>query len=280
MGQKGHGFLKGFVQLISNNYGAGMQFVDFGRSEEARIMINDWVTKNTHGRIEDLIPAGVINTKTRLVVSNAVYFKGLWVTPFKKRNTRQARFTLIGGGRVVVPTMGQVDDFRYAERPGCKALEMPYKECDIAMLVLLPTDPAGLSGLEKSLTLDEVNRCIANLATHKVSLQLPKAKMLESLSLARTLNAMGMPHGFAKADFSGMDGAKDLFISDVLHKALVNIDEEGTEAAAATAVPVAAAEGFGEEIKEFIADHPFIFLIRERQSGAILFMGRMMSPRS
>jgi len=277
-GQKGHGFLKSFLQLVSENYGAGMEFVDFGRSEEARAKINDWTAKKTQDRIKDLIPAGAINADTRLVLTNAVYFKGLWVAPFKKRDTRQARFKLMGGQSVVVPTMCQGEDFRYGDRPGYQAIEMPYKGCDIAMLVLLPTDPAGLPGLEKALTLDEVDKCVAGLATRTVALQLPKAHMLQRFSLAKTLGAMGMPNAFADADFSGMDGAKDLFISEVLHKAFVNVDEEGTEAAAATSVMMALGEAPMEEIKQFIADHPFIFLIRERQSGAILFMGRVMNP--
>ena len=280
-GQKGHEFLKGFVDLTKEDYGAGLQLVDFGRSEEARKLINDWVSENTERKIQGLIPAGILTRDTRLVLTNAVYFKGAWVSQFDESATADKPFTLLSGEKVSVPMMSQTKDFRYAEGAGFSVLDMPYKGCDIAMTIFLPVDPAGVSDFESTLSVDEIEGCVTRLEMRKVIVAIPKARMTQEFSLADTLAAMGMKTAFSDgADFSGMDGKKDLSISAVLHKSFVDIDERGTEAAAATGVVVGVTSmPVAEEPKRFIADHPFVFLIRDTKTGAIIFIGRMMDPK-
>ena len=280
-GQEGFRFLDEFLGLLKRNYGAGLRQVDFARAtEKARQTINRWIEKETRDKIKDLIKPGVLNADTRLVLTNAIYFKGTWQHQFKKRATADQPFTLQNGDEVRAPMMTQTERFRYFETPALQALEMTYRGNRLSMIVLLPRKKDGLPDLEKALDAKSPRGWIAGLKSRRVEVSLPKFTTTSEFGLADTLKAMGMADAFApmKADFSDMTGKRDLFISAVIHKAFVDVNEEGTEAAAATGV-VMAVEAEPERPVIFRADHPFLFLIRDRRSGSILFMGRIMDPR-
>ncbi len=281
-GQKGCGFLKEFLTLTKKNYGARLKEVDFinpAVREKARKKINRWVEKKTNKKIKDLIQPGVLNQLTRLVLTNAIYFKGDWAIEFDKKNTSDAPFMISADKKVIVPMMHLKDKFKYAETNDLQILELLYKNKDLSMIVLLPKKADGLVQLEKSLTLKNLNDWLGRLRKQEVPVYLPKFKMtFGPLELKDILKSMGMKDAFSMAaDFSGMDGTKMLFISNVLHKAFVAVDEKGTEAAAATAVVVTLKEETMAPTV-FRADHPFVFLIKDNYSGSILFMGKLVKP--
>ncbi|HUX17151.1 MAG TPA: serpin family protein [Phycisphaerae bacterium] len=278
-GQKGYAFLKEFLTLVEKNYGAGIKQVDFaGATEEARKTINAWVEKQTQDKIQELLPPGVLDAQVRLVLTNAIYFKGRWAEEFHKRLTRDEDFFLTPEKKAAVPMMHQTADFGYFEGDGLQALELPYRGDRLAMVVLLPKAKDGLAALEASLSADKVAEWVGKLHRREVQVALPRFKTTAEFSLKDTLVAMGMAAAFGgDADFSGMTGAKDLFISAVVHKAFVDVNEEGTEAAAATAVVMGRA-AMPEPAPVFCADHPFLFLIRDTKTGAILFFGRILDP--
>jgi serine protease inhibitor len=282
-GQKGYGFLEEFLTLTKKSYGAGLREVSFvnpAERENARKTINRWVEKKTNKKIKDLIPLGVLNQLTRLVLTNAIYFKGDWAIEFDKKETRDAPFRVAADKEVTVPMMHREDRFKYAETPDLQILELPYKSEDLGMIVLLPKKVDGLKELEKALTLKNLSTWLGALRKRQVIVSLPKFKMTTGpLELSGVLRSMGMKDAFSlpPADFSGLTGRKDLFISNVLHKAFVAVDEKGTEAAAATAVVVSLTAA-PTELPVFRADHPFVFLIKDNRSGSILFMGRVVNP--
>ena len=280
-GQKGYGFLPDFLGLLKTHYGAGIEEVDFvGDTEAARKTINGWVEEQTKDKIKELLKPGVLDTMTRLVLTNAIYFKGQWLREFPKDATRDEDFFVTPEEKkVTAPMMHQTEEFGYFEGPDFQALELSYKGEDLAMLVLLPKERDGLVGLEKALSAEKVADTVAKLRKQKVIVALPKFKTTAEFTLNEPLIALGMGDAFnpGKADFSGMNGRKDLFISAVVHKAFVDVSEEGTEAAAATGV-VMALTALPEPPPVFRADHPFLHLIRDRQSGAILFLGRLTDP--
>jgi serpin B len=278
-GQKGFSFLPEFVKLTKDDYGAGLNEVDFvGATEDARKTINAWVEKETRDKIKDLLPQGVLTTDTRLVLTNAIYFKGDWASQFKKDLTKEEPFAVAADKKVNAPLMHQKATFRYYDGGSFQALEMPYAGKDLAMVVLLPKKADGLPDLEKDLTADRLTGWVGKLNEAEVDVALPKFKTTSQFSLKPTLSEMGMSQAFTNAaDFSGMDGKKDLQITDVIHKAFVDVNEEGTEAAGATGVIV----GLKSErapTPEFRADHPFVFLIRDTRSGGVLFLGRVADP--
>jgi len=279
-GQQGHKFLPTFLDTLAENYGAGLRLLDFASNPEAsRVTINDWVSDQTEGKIKDLIPQGVIDKLTRLVLTNAIYFNAAWAEPFKEDLTTDGPFHLLDGSQVTVPMMRQTTSFGYAEGEGYQAVELPYDGRELAMVILLPA--AGkFEAFENSLDAGKVEAIIKNLNYREVALTLPKFEVESDFSLVDALAAMGMPVAFsAGADFSGMDGTRNLYIGDVIHKAFVSVDEAGTEAAAATAV-VMEATGMPEPAVEVTVDRPFIFLIRDIETGAILFVGRVVNPGS
>ncbi len=279
-GQDGFTFLPAYLDLLAGNYGAGMHLLDFAKDPEgSRRTINDWVSQQTGKRINDILPPGTIDPLTRLVLSNAIYFKADWSNKFEKDATSDGAFHLADGGQVTVPTMFQQDSFRYAQGDGLQALELPYAGRQLSMLILLP-DEGRLDQAQASLDPEKLDALIAGLQYQDVKLWLPKFKFEYALALNDSLKQMGMLDAFDpnKADFSGMDGARDLYIGAVLHKAFVAVDEAGTEAAAATVVIMPAmALAPGSPI-EFRVDRPFLFLIRDNPSGAILFIGRVTNP--
>ena len=279
-GQKGYAIRPEFLTLTRQQYGAEMLLVDFAEAAAASREINHWVEEQTNGKIKDLIPPGSLDAMTRLVLTNAVYFKGDWVRPFDKQNTREEDFTVSAQGKVKVPLMHQQTKMGYAEEETFQVLEMLYAGRELSMVVLLPKKMDGLPELEKAITVDKLAWLMSKLRVHEVNTYLPKFKLETSFGLNPTLEAMGMKRAFSReADFSGISSAEALYISAVLHKAYVDVNEEGTEAAAATGVMMGAlAMRRPEPIPVFRADHPFLFLIRDTKAGSILFMGRLNNP--
>ncbi|MDB6064209.1 MAG: proteinase inhibitor serpin [Pedosphaera sp.] len=278
--QKGHPFLPAFMDIAKQRYEANVQQVDFRRNAEPTAReINEWVSNKTKGKITNLIQPGVLNGSTRLVLVNAIYFKGKWAQPFKPSNTKDAPFSITPGQQVQTPLMNLTASFKYAETDGMQLLELPYMGNDISMVVLLPKEVDGLKALESSLSQEKLNAWLAQGRQQRTSVFLPKFKLTSQFDLVKTLSDLGMPSAFStSADFSGMDGARDLFLSAVVHKAFVDVNEEGTEAAAATGAVMAMTSAQPRPIPVFRADHPFLFLIRDTHSGSILFIGRLVDP--
>jgi serpin B len=277
-GQKGYGFLAEFLELVKSNYGGRLNEVDFVQAtEDARQTINAWVEKETKDKIKNLIGKGVLTSWTRLVLTNAIYFKGNWASQFKKENTKDAEFTLLSGEKVDTPMMNQTEQFSYMETEDFQGIELPYVNNELSMIIFLPKRTDGLAEFEKKLTAENLSQWLVKLRKREVIVAVPKFKMTSQFDLADVLKQMGMTDAFlGKADFSGMNGKRDLFFSAVIHKAFVDVNEQGTEAAAATAVVVRA---IAIRPPVFRADHPFLFLIRDNDSGSILFIGRMMNPK-
>jgi serpin B len=280
-GQQDFEFLPSFARLVEDQYGGHLERVNFVQAaEKARRTINAWVEKQTNGKIKDLIGPGLLDSMTRLVLTNAIYFKGTWASQFQKEGTQDEPFTLLDGGKVQVPMMNQQARFGYGEVDSLQVLEMPYVGQELSMVVLLPKDPAGIGELEKALTAENVSKWISGTHKQEVIVAVPKFKMTHKFSLGAVLQAMGMTEAFSRqADFSGMTGRRDLFISAVVHQAYVDVNEEGTEAAAATGVTMKLTAIAPGKVPVFRADHPFLFLIRDIRSGSILFLGRMMNPK-
>ena len=281
-GQQGYEFLRAFTQLVEKQYGSKLQEVDFVAAvEKARRTINSWVEKKTNDKIKDLIGPGVLNAATRLVLTNAIYFKGNWASQFKKDRTTDGPFTLLNGRKVQTPMMNQKARFGYAETDSLQVLEMPYAGEELSMVVLLPRKTDGIGELEKDLTAENLAQWLDKAPNREVIVTMPKFKMTNKFSMSAVLASMGMKDAFtAAADFSGMNGGRDLFISAVIHQAYVDVNEEGTEAAAATGVAISLTAALPDRTPVFRADHPFLFLIRDKASGSILFLGRVMNPQS
>ena len=277
-GQKDYGFLTTFLDVLAENYGAGLRILDFmNETEKSRLAVNEWVSEQTEERIKDLIPEGVITSLTRLVLTNAIYFNAAWEYPFDEDVTADGPFYLLDGGQVIVSMMKQTEVFGYTEGDGYQAVELQYDGGELSMIVLLP-EAGNFQVFEEGLQADKASDIISGLQPTGVALTMPKFEFDSEFSLTDTLAGMGMPIAFSgTADFSGMTGSPYLFISEVIHKACVSLDEAGTEAAAATAVIMDESETPGEPI-EVTIDRPFIFLIRDIETGAILFVGRVMNP--
>jgi serpin B len=277
-GQKDYEFLPTFLDVLAQNYGAGLRILDFiTETEKSRVTINDWVSDQTEGRIEDLIPQGAIDALTRLVLTNAIYFNAAWAYPFDDKVTANSPFYLLDGGQVIVPMMNQTASFGYAKGAGYQAVELRYDGDELSMVILLPAS-GNFEAFEEGLRAQQVSDIISDLQFTEVALTMPQFEFDSEFSLKDTLAGMGMPVAFSgDADFSGMTGTRDLCVSEVLHKAFVSVDEAGTEAAAATAVIVGETAMPGQPV-EVTIDRPFIFLIRDIQTGAILFVGRVLNP--
>lgn len=283
--QQGYTFLDSFLNVLKTDYGAGLNQVDFkGATEAARLTINQWVEKKTQDKIKDLLQPGALRSDTRLVLTNAIYFKGDWETQFDKAQTKNEVFFLTPTQTTTTPLMHREGGFSYFNGGSFQALEIPYKSKELSIIIFLPKDRGGLSELERSLTASNLQQWLHQLGpVPKVIVTLPKFKSTQQFELGATLRAMGMPAAFGGgADFSGMTGKRDFAISEVIHKAYIDVNEEGTEAAAATAVTMRALAMRPVEQAPpiFRADHPFVFLIRDNRSDSILFMGRMANPAS
>jgi serpin B len=284
--EKTYPFLPDYMHTARVYYSANATNLDFRyQPEDSRLTINRWVEDQTNHRIRDLIPQGVIDALTRLVITNAVYFKGTWVKQFDQNETTEESFAVAPGHTVPVQMMVRTDKdaiFNYTETENLQVLEMPYAKDggkQLSMLILLPKGN-DLTPMEDSLTVQRLKELRNALRSQRVRVAFPKFTMETKYRLPTILASMGMPTAFTnKADLSGMDGTQDLYIRDVIHQAFVEVNEEGTEAAAATAV-VIAIKAIQDEVPVpvFRADHPFIFLIQDNDTGNILFMGRVMNP--
>jgi serpin B len=288
-GEKTYRFEPAYLEATKTAFGAALQPVDFqGAAEEARNLINTWVEEKTEKRIRNLVPEGGLSRETRLVLVNAIYFLGDWEDPFKKDATRPQPFSVSPSQKKEVATMHAVGHFRFVQKDGLKALELPYKGGQMSMLVILPDALDGVRALEASLTAERLDALVQSLSPVRVSVSLPKFEVdpTGSLPLGEVLQKMGMTDAFsgATADFTGIAKparpADRLFLSQVFHKAFVKVDEKGTEAAAATAAVMERAAAMPERLAEFKADHPFLFFIRDNASGMVLFMGRVADPGS
>jgi serpin B len=277
-GQRDFTFLPDFLDTLAENYGAGLRILDFiGEPEASRIAINDYISEQTEEKIQDLIPEGLIDIMTRLVLTNAIYFNAAWQYPFSEEMTSDGIFHLPDGGEVTVPMMHQAESFGYTEGDGYQAVELKYDGEELSMVILLPGS-GQFSNLEQSLDAEMLNDIIDSLELKHVELTLPKWEYESSFRLKETLKAMGMPAAFSSAaDFSGMTGQPELYIDEVVHKAFVSVDEAGTEAAAASAV-IMKLTAMPTDTAVFTADRPFIYFIRDIETGAILFLGRVVNP--
>ncbi len=273
-------FLPDFLDTLSLNYGAGIRLADFiNQSEAVRKEVNGWVEDQTKNKIKNLVPEGVFNPDTRMALVNAIYFKADWLDQFDANSTGDYPFHLLDGSEIKVPTMNQ--DFHnapYSKGDGWQMVELPYAGGTAAMDILVP-DAGRFDEIDSSLDFETVSAMLGGLQPTSVALALPKFKFESQFGLSDQLSALGMTDAFDRdlADFSGMTGQKDLFISAILHKAFVAVDEKGTEAAAATIVIMQLAGAAMMEVNLTI-DRPFVFFIRDLQSGQILFVGRVLNP--
>ena len=276
-GQKDKTFEQPFLDALARNYGAGLRVLDFLTDPEgARLTINDWVEDKTNDKIKELLPQGSIDNGTRLVLTNAIYFSAAWEEPFPVSGTADRPFYLSNEQSVSVPTLHQVHERGYGAGEGYRAAELPYDGGQLSMVVVVPDD---LATFEATLDATRINSIMDSLSTHLLDLTLPKFSFDAPLGLKDVLYGLGMVDAFtAAADFSGIDGTRNLVITDVLHKGFVAIDEKGTEAAAATAVIIG--ETSAPEPATLVVDRPFMFFIRDIPTGAILFVGRVVDPRS
>ena len=280
-GRKGHPLLQTYLNIVTQYYYALLKNLKFGGNPEAsRKFINDWVANNTNQKIKNLLSPTAITPATVAVLVNTIYFKGLWKNQFEEKNTKSSTFHLTTTNTMTTKMMNLAGEtFNYAEVSSLnsKILELPYAGDEVSMYILLPNSINGLAALESQLTSAKLNNAIAMMSSAQVDVSIPKFKMTLKVQLAKMLMAMGMKDLFGAADLSGIDGTRDLVVSKVVHKAYIDVNEEGTEAAAATAVVVELTSFWPP--KTFKADHPFLFFIREKVTGSILFSGRVMNPQ-
>lgn len=281
--QKEHTVLPGFSETVTTHYGADWCRVDFKAAPDQAVnIINDWVAQKTRNRITDVIGGDSISTTTRLVLVNAVYFKGVWARKFEPELTEPAPFSTPSGTDILVSLMHKKSDFLYGANDLLQIIELPYSGNDLSMVILLPRDrKKGLAALESALNAKSLAKWLREMKTEDVALALPRFAFDSGFSLLPGLSAMGMKDAFVggAANFRGIDGTQQLFLNAAIHRAGIAVNEAGTEAWAATIMD-AAFIGLSEKDQpfEFRADHPFLFLIRDERSGIILFIGRVVSP--
>jgi len=277
-GQSGKRFEPAYLDTLARNYGAGLQLTDFaGKPEPSRVAINGWVEERTEELIRDLLPEGSITNVTRLVLANAIYFKGDWETQFEQDLTSPGDFTRLDGSKTAAQMMRNTTRLRWADGDGFAAVELPYVGGKVAMLAIVP-DAGRFEAVENAFDAVALEALDPRLAPVTVDLTMPEFEYSFGAGLKEPLSALGMREAFSDgADFSGMDGTRELFVSDVIHKAFVRVDEKGTEAAAATGAVIRATSA-PANVKVVALDRPFFYLIRQIESGAVLFVGRVMDP--
>jgi serpin B len=278
-GQTGYKFMADYLDLLALNYGAGIRLLDYKADPEAaRKVINDWVASQTADKIKDLIPSGAVNNATALVLTNAIYFNAPWLYPFTEGQTQPGPFTLLDGSKIDVPLMNITKEFPFYSGSGFSAVELPYAGGQVSMVLLVP-DAGKFASFEQSLNADQWDTIRKGLNYANIRLSLPKFSFTSEFTLNEPLIKLGMTDAFAsgKADLSGMDGTRSLYVSKALHKAFVKLDEQGTEAAAATAMIVGITSMPAQPVTLKI-DRPFLFLIQDKPSGEILFVGRVVRP--
>jgi serpin B len=274
--QQGMPLEKAYLEALASRYGAGLRLVDYvAATEAARKQINGWVDGETEHRIPELLASGVLTPDSRLTLVNAIYLRAPWLTAFSAEATKPEAFTRADGSTVEVPMMSTSAAMRHAAGTGWRAVEIPYIGDSLAMTVIVPDD---LAAYEQALTAEQLTSITAALAETQVALTLPKFSIETKAELADLLSALGMPSAFDdQADFSGITAAEKLEISNVIHQANIDVDEKGTEAAAATAVVMRATSMPAEPVTVRV-DRPFLFALRDVPTGAILFLGRVADP--
>ncbi len=280
-GQKDYRFLREFIDLTNKYYDAGFKEVDYTNvtaREETRQIINKWVEDKTNSKIKDLIKRDDIDDLTRLILTNAIYFKGKWELQFDPKNTKNMPFYVSENVKLDMPMMYQKGRFNYGEDNEVQVLEILYAGKDLSMIIVLPKINIMLSKIEKILSTKKLKTWLSSLSEREVEVYIPRFKIEKRYILNDILKRLGMVDAFdmIKADFSGMTPKPDLYINSVIHQSFVEVNEEGTEAAAATAVIMGTKMAVMPIV--FLADRPFIFFIRDNRSGSILFMGRLAEP--
>jgi serpin B len=269
-------YLESYLDTLAEDYGAGIRLVDFKASEQARQTINQWVSNETEDHILELLPPGTIQGNTDLVLTNAVYFKAGWDQSFNAENTREQAFTLLDGQLVSGPMMDGIFELPYTQTGAVKAIDLPYEGGTFSMLILLPEADYFESTVE-SLDSRTLNTILEAMTPVSVQVSLPKYQFDSAKQMKNPLMALGMVGAFGDADFSGIDGSRELFIDEVYHQAFISVDEAGTEGASGSSVEMSR-KGIPTAENAFKADHPFIFLIRDVESGAVLFLGHVLNP--
>jgi len=286
-GQQGYGFQEAFLNFVKEFYAAPMMAVDFARKpEQSGGAINSWVARETHQKIRNVIPKNMLTPSTRLVLVNALYFKAAWEEPFETGLTKNRTFRIRGAGAKPVPTMTALTSVGYAKLNGFSAIALPYGNCDFQFVILLPDEARELAAVEAKMTPEILDAC-KQMPYQLITLQMPKFKLQpDTMWLGKTLQSLGMKSAFdlppKSANFGRIAPRKPddyLFLSDVLHKTFISVDEKGTEAAAATVMPMETGGGPPEKIMEIHVDRPFLFAIQHRETGACLFLGRVTDPR-
>jgi serine protease inhibitor len=279
-GQDGFAFAAPFLGTTSEHYGAELELVDFvGAPDPSRIRINEWVADKTRDKIPELLEPGTIDSLTRLVLANAIYFKANWAEQFDKEHTRDRPFELRDGTEVQVPMMSRKADCRTIRGTELAALEMDYQDGEVSMVIVIPRDDVTVEAMEAVLTQKGLDPLIDDMQDAELEVELPRFEFRDKTDLGTVLETLGMVDAFdpAKADFSAMAPGEPIFLQRVVHEAYVKVDEEGTEAAAATAV-VAGTTSSGPP--GFVVDRPFVFAIRDKLTNSILFLGRVDDPRA
>ncbi len=279
-GQKDFSFKESYLERIQSCFGGGLQPVDFkSHPNEERLVINQWVAKRTQDKIQNLLPAGTVTQDTRLVLTNAVYFLGDWLFPFPENRTKDVDFHLADGSKKSIPTMKLKKNLPYFSDDSLAMVALPYVGNDLQFMVILPHLKNGLPKIEAGLNSTSLAKNIQAMSSKKVDVWLPRLDLAQDFNLGDTLKKLGMKQAFSpgQADFSGMTDQTELFISSVVHKSFLKVDEQGTEAAAATGVTIGVTS-MPSPPTMFVADHPFLFLIRQKDTGVILFMGRYENP--
>ena len=277
--------MQSYINLVKQNYFALVKSLDFAlKPEPSRLFINEWVANNTNQNIKNLLPLNSVRPLTVLVLVNAIYFKGLWKLPFDKKATKAEKFFLSSTKTMQTNMMNMgANGFKYAEVSNldCKIVELPYGGDEVSMYILLPNTVNGFAALESQLTTAKLNNAIASMHKQKVKVSIPKFSMTWGLAMDDILKLMGITdmYNAGNSDLSGIDGTRNLYVSTVIHKAFVDVNEEGTEAAAATAVVMYESTSVDlDPPMIFKADHPFLFFIREKVTGSILFSGHVVTP--
>ena len=272
-------FKKEFVEIIRNHFSGEIKNVNFAKeAEKCRQEINKWVESKTNNKIQNLIQPGLIDDLTRLVLVNAIYFKAPWDMPFDEKATKKMDFKTTATTVVSADFMTAENNYKYYTENDFSAIEIPYAKGTLSMLIILPSDDNSFTSLQKNIDHTVYQKIVSAMTVKKIRLMLPKFNTTSEFELSDVLQEMGMPEAFSdKADFSGMTGKKDLKISKVVHKAFINVNEAGTEAAAATAV-IIRVKSMPVNVVEFKADHPFMFIIKENTNGSILFAGNIFDP--
>ncbi len=280
--QEGFGFLPAYIENIEKWYDAPMTEMDFlndASREEARQEINGWVEENTRQKIKDLISQGVLDASTRMVLTNAIYFNGQWQWSFEKNMTRPSLFHMNSAQSDMIDFMHMNKAIPYYEDEDVQAIKLPYKQGRMSMMIILPGKLEGWELLSRLIDYERLLKMESGFETKEVSLSLPKFSFEMKTNLSKELSSMGMEKAFGMgADFSGMNGKLDLYIDEVIHKAFIEVSENGTEAAAATGAVISLKSALRDEPEVFNADHPFLYLIRDHETGSIIFMGRFVKP--